>query len=67
MASLHISIRMQPVYWHTRGGSKLTFRRAGCYFSGLMASYVPNNWKGHLGNLVSELCFKNALGGGGGT
>ena len=27
-----------------------------------MASFVPNNWKGHLGISVSELCFKNALG-----
>ena len=26
-----------------------------------MASFVPNNWKGHLGISVSELCFKNAL------
>ena len=28
----------------------------------LMASFVPNNWKGHLGISVSELYFKNALG-----
>ena len=27
-----------------------------------MASFVHNNWKGHLGISVSELCFKNALG-----
>ena len=27
-----------------------------------MASFVPNNWKGHLGISVSELYFKNALG-----
>ena len=27
-----------------------------------MVSFVPNNWKGHLGISVSELCFKNALG-----
>ena len=27
-----------------------------------MASFVPNNWKGHLGISVSEVCFKNALG-----
>ena len=27
-----------------------------------MASFMPNNWKGHLGISVSELCFKNALG-----
>ena len=26
-----------------------------------MASFVPNNWKGHLGISVSELCFRNAL------
>ena len=30
--------------------------------SRLMASFVPNNWKGHLGISVSELYFKNALG-----
>ena len=23
---------------------------------------MPNNWKGHLGILASELCFKNVLG-----
>ena len=27
-----------------------------------MASFVQNNWKGHSGISVSELCFKNALG-----
>ena len=27
-----------------------------------MASFVHNNWKGHFGISVSELCFKNALG-----
>ena len=27
-----------------------------------MASFVSNNWKGHLGISVSELCFKNAPG-----
>ena len=27
-----------------------------------MASFLPNNWKGHLSISVSELCFKNALG-----
>ena len=27
-----------------------------------MASFVHNNWKGHCGISVSELCFKNALG-----
>ena len=27
-----------------------------------MAFFVHNNWKGHLGISVSELCFKNALG-----
>ena len=27
-----------------------------------MTSFVHNNWKGHLGISVSELCFKNALG-----
>ena len=27
-----------------------------------MASSVHNNWKGHFGISVSELCFKNALG-----
>ena len=27
-----------------------------------MASFVRNNWEGHLGISVSELCFKNALG-----
>ena len=27
-----------------------------------MASFMPNDWKGHLGISVSELCFKNALG-----
>ena len=27
-----------------------------------MASFVPNNWKGHLGISDSEMCFKNALG-----
>ena len=27
-----------------------------------MASFVYNNWKGHSGISVSELCFKNALG-----
>ena len=26
-----------------------------------MASFVHNNWKGHFGISVSELCFKNAL------
>ena len=26
-----------------------------------MASFVTNNWKGHLGISVSELCFRNAL------
>ena len=26
-----------------------------------MASFVPNNWKGHLGISVTKLCFKNAL------
>ena len=27
-----------------------------------MASFLHNNWKGHLGISVSQLCFKNALG-----
>ena len=27
-----------------------------------MSSFVHDNWKGHLGISVSELCFKNALG-----
>ena len=27
-----------------------------------MASFVHNNWKGHFGISVSELCFKNAPG-----
>ena len=27
-----------------------------------MASFMHNNWKGHFGISVSELCFKNALG-----
>ena len=27
-----------------------------------MASFVHNNWKGHFGISVSDLCFKNALG-----
>ena len=27
-----------------------------------MASFLPNNWKGHLGISVRELCVKNALG-----
>ena len=27
-----------------------------------MASFVPINWKGHLGISVPELSFKNALG-----
>ena len=27
-----------------------------------MASFLPNNWKGHLGISVSKLCFKNGLG-----
>ena len=27
-----------------------------------MASFVPNNLKGHLDISVSELCFENALG-----
>ena len=27
-----------------------------------MASFVHNNWKGHFGISVSELCFKNGLG-----
>ena len=26
-----------------------------------MASFVRNNWKGHFGISVNELCFKNAL------
>ena len=26
-----------------------------------MASFVPNNWNGHLGISVSELYFNNAL------
>ena len=27
-----------------------------------MASFVSNNWKGHLYISASKLCFKNALG-----
>ena len=38
------------------------FVKLWCYFSRLMASFMPNNWKGHLCISVSKLCFKNAFG-----
>ena len=52
-------------HWYERSVVQLTsnkFVNKWCYFSRLMASDVPNIWKGHIGISVSKLCFKNALG-----